>query len=371
VKPLKNDGATTLAGGLDRSRQSASAEAAVSLRPADAGLQVVHFHRRPFAGQHSIEQLFANLRKKMREMGADVVPAVAPFCSKGLVRRIANVAWSALHQRTINHVTGDVHFLVLGLSGPRTILTIHDCHALERLTGWRRKILKLFWFDLPIRRAAMVTVISEETKRQLLRHLDAPPERFTVIPNAVGSIFRPYPKAFNTVRPRVLQVGSMPNKNLPRLVRALQGLSCHLSIVGILNDEQRDMLDQARINYDARSDLDEAGMYQAYCEADIVSFVSTYEGFGLPIIEAQWVERPVITSNCSSMPDVAGNGACLVDPFDVASIRTGFERVIQDAAYREYMLEAGRENRVRFSLDEVARRYIEIYRRVAQPDAAK
>jgi glycosyltransferase involved in cell wall biosynthesis len=84
----------------------------------------------------------------------------------------------------------------------------------------------------------------------------------------------------------------------------------------------------------------------------------------MPIIEAQWVERPVVTSNCSSMPEVAGAAACLVDPFDVGSIRAGILRVINDEPYRERLIELGRENRERFSLAQVAHQYGALYERV-------
>jgi glycosyltransferase involved in cell wall biosynthesis len=264
----------------------------------------------------------------------------------------------------VNHVTGDIHFLALGLRGERTILTIHDCHTLERLRGVRRWLFKRLWFDLPIRRAAMVTVISHETKRQLIGHLGALPEKIEVIPDAVSPIFRPSPKPFAADCPQILHIGTMPNKNLPRLIQALKGLNCRLKVVGILEDSLRGELDRSGVAYDCESNLGEADMYRVYCEADLLCYASTYEGFGMPIIEAQWVERPVVTSNCSSMPEVAGQGACLVDPFDVDSIREGLLKVISDAAYRASLIEHGRKNRERFSLSEVARRYFALYQRL-------
>jgi glycosyltransferase involved in cell wall biosynthesis len=322
---------------------------------------IAHFQRKPFENQFSMECLFENLRNSMRELGHDVVALEAPYHSKGFWRRVANMVWAARHRRDVNHITGDVHYLALGLPRSRTILTIHDCHSLERLRGWKRWLLRLFWYDLPIRRAAVVTVISEETKRQLLRHVRTPEHRIEVVPNAVGRIFKPCPRPFRAECPQILQIGTRSNKNVSRLVQALQGLDCRLKIIGPLDQELRDSLARSGISYDAVTQLDEAGMFRAYCECDIVSFVSTYEGFGMPIVEAQAVERPVVTSNCSSMPEVAGEGACLVDPFDVGSIRQGFERVINDRAYRESLVEHGRANRQRFDGDQVARRYIELY----------
>lgn len=326
--------------------------------------RIIHFQRNPFPDQFSIELLFASLREAMRALGQDVAPAIVPYRSKGFWPRLASVIWASRHQGDVNHVTGDVHFLTIGLQRDCTILTIHDCWALERLAGLKRWMMRTFWFDLPIRHAALVTVISEETKRQLLRHVRVPAEKIVVIPDAVAPVFQPYPKRFRAECPQILHVGTKPNKNLPRLIQAVQGLTCHLKIVGILDEDQRRQLERSGISYDTEANLGEAAMYRAYCDADVVSFASLYEGFGMPIIEAQWVERPVVTSNCSSMPEIAGQGACLVDPFVVDSIRQGLQRVINDADYRESLVEHGRKNREQFSLVEVARRYISLYERL-------
>jgi glycosyltransferase involved in cell wall biosynthesis len=330
-----------------------------------SSIRVIQFQRRPFAGQFSIEILIANLRQTMCESGQNTISRVVPYVSKGIWRRIGNIVWAGRHRGDVNHITGDVHYLALGLPRHRTILTIHDCHSLERLGGFKRWLLRLFWYDLPIRRSAVVTVISKETKRQLLRHVRVPDAKIEVIPNAISRIFQPCPKPFSADCPRILQIGTRPNKNLPRLIQALADLKCRLRIVGELDELLRGQLERSGVAYESVSNLDEAAMFREYCESDIVSFVSTYEGFGLPIIEAQYVERPVITSNCSSMPEVAGQGACLVDPFDVNAIRAGFERIIGDAAYRDHIVREGRENRGRFELTAVADQYLALYRRVA------
>jgi glycosyltransferase involved in cell wall biosynthesis len=366
-----NQAATAEKFGAAESVVSVERDSRQSARLTDIGVKprqlpsIAHFQRKPFENQFSMECLFENLRNSMRELGHDVLPLEAPYHSEGVWRRIANIVWAARHRRDVNHITGDVHYLALGLPRSRTILTIHDCYSLERLGGLKRWLLRLFWYELPIRRSAVVTVISQETKRQLLQHVRAPDAKIEVISNAVSRIFQPCPKPFNVDCPRILHIGTKPNKNLPRLIQAIVGLKCRLRIVGELDEPLRCQLQQSGIAYELASNLDVAAMFREYCESDIVSYVSTYEGFGLPIIEAQYVERPVITSNCSSMPEVAADGACLVDPFDVNSIRAGFERVIGDAAYRERIVQHGRQNRGRFALTTVAEQYLDLYRRVA------
>ena len=284
-----------------------------------------------------------------------------PNFSKGLRPRVANARWAAQHQGDVNHITGDVHYIALAMDPRRTVLTVHDCFALERLRGLRRWVLKRYWFDLPVAHVAAVTVISDETRRELVRHVPAAAKKTVVIPNAVAPAFQPAPRDFHADRPRILHIGTAPNKNLPRLFAALEGLRCELRIVGRLSGQDRQQLAAAGIAYSTAENLSEQQMVEEYRQADLVSFASIYEGFGMPIVEAQWVERPVVTSNVSSMPEVAGEGACLVDPYDVASIRRGLERVIGDADYRTELIEAGRANRARFSLPTVAGQYLDLY----------
>jgi glycosyltransferase involved in cell wall biosynthesis len=90
----------------------------------------------------------------------------------------------------------------------------------------------------------------------------------------------------------------------------------------------------------------------------------------MPILEAQSVGRPVVTSSISSMPDVAGGAAELVDPLSVASIRSGIERVIGDAAYRDRLIRLGKQNIRRFNSDTIAAQYLAIYRSVLGSAAA-
>ena len=327
--------------------------------------RVVHFSRRAFPGQHSIEKVFEQVRHSWSDDNFKIIPRTAPHLSLGVFNRIANCRWASQHQGEINHILGDIHYIALGLTPKRTILTICDCFTLTRLKGIKRQLYKRFWFDLPAKRVAAITVISEETKRELIRHVPVAKNKTYVIPCAVAPIFRPNPRAFRTTRTRILQVGVTPNKNLGRLFAALDGMDCELKIIGKLSDEDRSISKSFRVSISEACNLSDQEMYECYCDADIISFPSTYEGFGLPIIEGQWIERPVITSNCSSMPEVAGEGACLVDPMDVASIRTGFQRVINSPDYRNNLLKAGKRNRLRFSYPVVSNQYADLYEAVS------
>jgi glycosyltransferase involved in cell wall biosynthesis len=323
-------------------------------------VSITHFHRRPGAGYFSLETYFDQVRAELR--GRAVVRRVEmPFVSQGILRRIANMIYAWFCQDNVNHVTGDVLYVAIVLRSKRTVLTVPDCRTLERLRGWRRTLFKFLWFSLPVRRASVVTVISEETKQRLLHHVNMEPSKVHVVPVCVSTLFQPAPKPFDAACPRILQVGTADNKNVPRLIQALKGIPCKLVIVGQIDDAIRRAVEDTGVAAENHVALSEHELVEQYRQCDIVSFVSTYEGFGMPIVEGQVTERPVVTSNCSSMPEVAGDGACLVDPFDVTSIREGIMRVINDRGYRNLLIAAGRTNRERFRPDIIANALLEIY----------
>ncbi len=135
--------------------------------------------------------------------------------------------------------------------------------------------------------------------------------------------------------------------------------------MGPLSDRQRALLADAAIDYENHVGLSREALVEQYRLCDMLLFPSTYEGFGLPIVEAQAVGRPVVTSRVWSMPEVAGGAAEMVDPFDVAGIRAGVERVIADEPYRRDLVERGFANAARFSAAAVAERYAALYREIA------
>jgi len=162
----------------------------------------------------------------------------------------------------------------------------------------------------------------------------------------------------------VLHIGTTPNKNLERHAAALQGIHCEFVIIGRLSNLQRVELDRRSISYQNYVDLSKSALVDQYEQCDLVLFASTYEGFGLPIVEAQAVGRPIISSDLWSMPEVAGGAACLVNPYEIKSIRNGVLRVIQDADYRNELIRLGYQNVKRFKLENTDAQYAELYREV-------
>ena len=327
-------------------------------------LKVTYFHRLRLPDVHfSIESIFARTRIELADsVQAKVV--TSPFRSRGLFRRIWNVIVARQQQSEINHVTGDVNFLTIGMNRRKTILTHHDSYFIDRTSGLRRELLRLVWLKLPVACSRFVTTVSEATKQELVQLIDCDPDRIVVIHNAISDQFQPFHKPFDFARPRILQMGTAVNKNIESLAVALRGLACKLIIVGRLSQQQRNVLEKSQIDFEMKVELSEDQVVEQYREADIVTLVSTIEGFGMPIVEAQVTGRVVVTGNCSSMPEIAGDGACLVDPFDAASIRAGFNHVIQDRSYREDLILRGLENARRFDQKQIAQQYLTLYQKI-------
>ena len=261
----------------------------------------------------------------------------------------------------INHITGDVHYLALSLPKKGLVLTIHDCALFRVLSGVSREVFKQVWFSLPMRRAEVITTISRTIRNELLLLVGEDAKRIRVVPNCVRSEYVPIPREFPSAEPVILQVGTGWNKNLEKVASSLRGIPCTLEIIGRLSERQHEILNFHGIRYRALGRVSDAEVMDAYKRCDLVIFASYYEGFGLPIIEAQAVGRPVITSDFGAMEEAAGEGALLVDPSSESGIREAVLRVIRDADLRGQLIGRGFRNVAKYQPSAVAREYAAIY----------
>jgi len=321
-------------------------------------MKVVYVHRPVQPGAYSIENLFNTLADELRQQGVMIIdyelgPRAHILSDLRALRRI---------DADVFHITGDVNYWASLLPRGKTVLTVHDIgHYLFGLKGWRRWVYKWLWLLLPMRMAGRVTAVSAVTRDQIVEHFDISSEGITVIENCYNPIFRSVPKVFNITSPSILQVGSRPYKNVPRLIRALQGISCTLVVIGELDEEIKTALSETGVLCENYIGLRQEALLQQYVEADLVAFVSIGEGFGVPIIEAQAIGRPLITANIPPMSVVAGDRACLVDPTDLASIRAGIIKIISDESYRNQVVAKGLKNVVGYSPTAIAQRYLQLY----------
>jgi glycosyltransferase involved in cell wall biosynthesis len=207
-------------------------------------------------------------------------------------------------------------------------------------------------------------VVSEKTKQDVLANSSFDARRVEVIPNFVFDYFRKSENYTQRKRPVILQVGITYNKNIERVADALRGIDCELVIIGRPTELQLKILKDNCINYKCLVGLSNDEVYRQYVNCNMVMFASTLEGFGLPIIEANTVGRPVITSNMEPMISVAGDSVCMVDPYNVESIRNAVLKIMNDENYRDNLIEKGLENAKRFSVENVSGLYYGLYKRV-------
>ena len=318
-------------------------------------MKVLWIFRQPVKGVFSIENLFASLESEMRKkVDLDI------YYYRSDKSLINNIKAIKSFNADIYHITGGTNFLALFLPSKKTIITVHDIdHYVLTLKGLKKYLFGLFWWHLPLR-LSRITCISELTKQKIVSHFNIPSQRIEVIPNCVDPRF----KKLSEVSPivgRILQVGTKKNKNLERVIEALEGINCTLVIVGRLNGIQQELLEKHKVKYENLIDLDLQELILEYNKAYLVTFVSTSEGFGLPIIEAQATGTPVITSNIEPMNKISGGGALLVNPTNTMEIRKTFQEALSDSTRTNEALIYAEKNVSLYSTHEISSSYWKAY----------
>jgi glycosyltransferase involved in cell wall biosynthesis len=158
-----------------------------------------------------------------------------------------------------------------------------------------------------------------------------------------------------------MTVGTKSNKNLEGIIAAVEGLNCQLLIVGRLSKAQLALLQKSEITYENLTGATDQQIIDAYRSCDVLCFPSFFEGFGMPIIEAQATGRPVITSNYGAMKEVAGEGALLVDPYSSQDIKNALLKVIEDHSSRNDLIQKGLKNAGTHQPVMLCRHYADIY----------
>ncbi len=277
------------------------------------------------------------------------------------------------------------HYVLPPLIQCRSVVTIHDCIHLmfpqylpNRFAfGYARASIAM-----AARRATRVLTVSESSKRDILKFVDTEPEKIDVIYNAYDERFAIDPAEEDVVRVRerfqlqdefVLYAGNVkPHKNLERLIEAFQivrrrGLD-HLKLV-LIGDEiskytaLRRAVHRHQLHKFVRflGYLPEETLAVMYRLAGVFVFPSLYEGFGLPPLEAMASGTPVVTSNVSSLPEVAGDAAVLVDPYHPEAIADGIYHVLTDEQLRKELRHRGVARAGMFSWEQSVRRVRKIY----------
>jgi glycosyltransferase involved in cell wall biosynthesis len=273
------------------------------------------------------------------------------------------------------------HYVLPLLCPKAAVVTIHDCiHLLfpEYLPNRFAKRYAWFMMRNAVHRSELILTVSEASRADILSfYPEADAERLKVVPNAIDEAIleEPGEEEMERVRERyqirgrfVLYAGNIkPHKNLARLIAAfglLKRRSGHDDLkLLIIGDEVnryaslRRSVEAAGVRQDVRffgfvPDHTLAALYRL---AAVFAFPSLYEGFGLPPLEAMACGTPVVTSRISSLPEVVGDAALLVDPYSVEDIAGALERVLGDDALRASLVVRGRARAQSFSWERSAR----------------
>lgn len=280
------------------------------------------------------------------------------------------------------------HYVLPPLTPCKSIVTIHDCIHLrfpqylpnKLAYGYARGSL---W--VAAHRSNRVLTVSEASKRDILRYFHIPDKKVDVIYNAIDERFhqRPCEEDITHVRERyqlndpfILYAGNIkPHKNLERLIEAFhmlrRGELEHVKLL-IIGDEisKYATLRRAVHKYKLHKHVRFLGFVPdqtlaiLYRLADVFVFPSLYEGFGLPPLEAMASGTPVVTSNVSSLPEVVGDAALLIDPYDSAAIAHAIRRVLTEPALRDDLRTRGLARVHEFSWERSVRRVRAIYEEV-------
>lgn len=272
------------------------------------------------------------------------------------------------------------------------VVTIHDIIYLEKLSftqgTWYQRFGNLYrrW-NVPLiaRNAAMIITVSNYERQRIIEALKMPAEKVRTVYNACGEHFTAkrdeaalevFRKKMNLPEKFVLFLGNTdPKKNLPNVMRAMEILHQRrqLDFTLVMPDfgkQHLEMMLAAQGNSHLMQHIMLTGyipnneLFQLYQLAELFLYPSLRESFGIPILEAMACGIPVITSNTSAMPEVAGSGALLIDPTQPESIAAMINKIRKDAALRAKTIRYGIERAAQFSWQKTAGQVLDIYREV-------
>jgi glycosyltransferase involved in cell wall biosynthesis len=262
------------------------------------------------------------------------------------------------------------------------VVTVHDVNYLGhkgRRTAFGRRAFR-FFVERTVNRADRVITVSEFSRSEIVKHMHVSPDKVTVVHSAgresadngaasdaasglIAAVGRPYILAFSSLS---------AHKNIPRLISAFARISSDvphaLVLVGHLPEKSavRTELEAAgddRIVFTGYLPQDE--VEAAMRGASLFAFPSLYEGFGLPILDAQHAGVPVACSSAGALPEIAGEGAVIFDPHSVDDMAATLRRCLLDMDLRNRLVASGYENAKLFSWDRTARQTLEVYSAVA------
>lgn len=312
---------------------------------------------------HSIEKLFQTIIEGVEKNGVEKKEYENPY-PLTILGMLKSVLYFRSIKGDINHITGDIHWLAIFLNPNKTILTIHDLVGLKNNKGLKKIIYFLFWVYLPILRCKYITTISEKSKKEITDILPWAEKKIKVIYNCLTLDYEEKYVQKNNPKPIIVTIGSTINKNLDKIFQACAGKEIKLISISKLSSAQLQFLKNNNFDFINATGVSNLDLLNYYKQADILCFPSTYEGFGLPILEAQAQNCAVITSNISPMKEVASISAVLVNPESVQEISEAIDKLIYDHELKQKLILNGKENVKKYLPENISKQYIDLYKSI-------
>ena len=339
------------------------------------------------------------------EKAAEVGPLPPNFRTVPMLQPDVTLKGYLECRRIVRQLRCDVIHVPHLFSMPRNlhckyVMTVHDVFEHMYRAHDRSNIRRSLHFHLTkhvLNAAGRVLAVSQFTKSEIEKLFHIPSRHIEVVYNAIDERFlhghasdadrQLLAERYLVNYPFLLYAGRIsPHKNLVRIIEAFSALKTELEKESKYPDLKLIIIgDELSKNPDLRRTVIRSGVQNDvrfmgfvpiemlrvfYDAAKIFVFPSLYEGFGLPPLEAMAHGTPVVTSNSSSLPEVVGNAAVLVNPENVFEIMRALHRVLLDQAVRERLRQRGYEQVKKFSWDASARRILEVYREVTANRAA-
>lgn len=299
----------------------------------------------------------------------------------GAVRRFAAPFYMAWKGFDLLHFPAEPSLYLLRAGRARVVVTIHGLASIRLPAELHEKLPRRAQMKYRhlLEKADRIITVSESSKRDIADVYGVPPEKITVVYNGIDEVFSldasELPSVDTGDRPYLLSVCAMlAKKNVRAIVLALaalkeRGLPHRLVHIGP-SGPAREAIEAEVRRFHLRGDVefkgyvpkDELAAY--YRGADALLFPSFHEGFGIPIVEAMASGCPVVTSTAFSMPEIAGDAALLVDPYNVESLILVTHRLITNRTLRDEMIELGLQRARRFSWNRCADETVAVYRDV-------
>ncbi len=286
------------------------------------------------------------------------------------------------------------HFNFVSLSPQsRGLMTIHDLSFLRYPEFFNQR--KNFWHNTLninklVGKFSSLVAVSQNTKRDIVDLLKFPEDKIKVIYSGVSDVYRPIDKGdpelekvkikYNLSDKFILYLGNIePRKNLPSLIRAYNQFrqaypdlaDYQLVITGLSGWKVKETEDVYR-NSPWQKDIKFIGYIQKqdkpilYNLAKVVAYPSLYEGFGFPPLEAMKCGTPVLCTNVSSLPEIVGDAALMIDPDNISAMAVGLRELIVNENLRAELISRGYRQSAKFSWEQTAREYLELFQSLDQ-----